>query len=232
MNISLLKCLVSVLALLVGPSLTYADDKIPGYFENSNKYFMFGTYFKVATLKSGIDIPLNSVIIMPRLGSESLVTIRFHRNYLSDHLIKELFFQPTQNILNCHPFSQRGIEATLEDSYLVLNIHSGVIFHLRNGMPCLPDFKTFVHEGVVARVKVVSGFVLYSVDDKIRTKLKDLYIAFHGEKADGKMNIFKLPDGTIKGFGPEMSEKDFPKYYPPRIINHREKNGKSNGTVK
>lgn len=150
----------------------------------------------------GQEIELNSVIVIQGLQNNGRLTIEFRRSDLQKDFIRGLFFDEDTNVVSHHPFTGAGVEPILTDQRLILNIYSGVAFHLRNGMEDSHNYKTFVSDAVNGKVTKITGDVFFSSDHE--------YIKI-------KLNNFYHQKIIIQGIEPNARSKS-PRHYPPRII--------------
>lgn len=182
---------------------------------------LFDVPLKFHPLNVNINIPLHSVIIMPSLREEGFLSIEFPRAELEEKFIRDLFYKGDRNVVKIHPFAHGGIEAILTRDKLVLNIHSGVILHLRNDMNFFPNYKTFKSEKVNGRVTEAKGKVLCSFDHLlIKERLNNVFVWGIGPSASTKpeTRVYKQPDGSYMIIMPFDEKTDFPPEYPPKII--------------
>jgi len=180
-----------------------------------------GQSLKFYTLKNEMDVYLHSIIVMPSIEQEGFLSIEFPRKMLTDKFIKDMFYEKNRNVLNIHPFSDNGIEPILTRDKLILNIHNGVILHLRNDMQFFPKYKTFKSERVAGRVTQVKGNIFYSSDHQvIRRKLSDVYVWWIGPGSETKhgSKLYKQPDGSYVVIMPFDKKTDIPPKYPPKIL--------------
>ena len=224
-NINLLY-LAIIFFMLISVSIAQEENtkKLPFYISNDKDYpnsvnILFKSYLEGETLKfnlvkTGIEIPLNSLIVMPALGKKGFLSIEFKRVEVNEKFIRDLFYGEDKNVTEIHPFSYNGIESILTKDKLILNIRSGVGLHLRNDMNFFPDYKTFKNNNVVGKITRVEGKVFYSSDSElIREKLNDISVWISLNSTPGA-KTYKLPDGSHMGIIPFDGEKDLPKYKP------------------
>jgi len=166
------------------------------------------------------EVSLHSVILMPDVLEEGLLTLEFRRSDLEEAFVQGLFFRKDPKIVNVHPFAQRGVEAVLTDERLILNIHSGVIFHLRNDMENAQSYETFSNPEVVAKITQATGEIFVSLDPILtKFRLRDIYAWARPsidmeapgvvvEKKGERRTDIRVPKEAVK----------FPELYPPRVI--------------
>ena len=209
------------------PSYKYYDEEDPN-FANADMLFasrLQGKTLKFYFLKTGMDIPLNSIIEMPSFGEKGFLSIEFKRVEVNEKFIRDLFYGEDKNVTKIHPFSYNGIEPILTKDKLILNIYSGVGLHLRNDMNFFPNYKTFKSDNVVGKVKQAKGKIVCSSDRQlIRERLNDVFvwISLSSEATPGA-KTYKLPDGSYTGTIPFDDEKDLPRYKPKIIEEDKEK---------
>jgi hypothetical protein len=160
---------------------------------------------------------------MPDLPDRGLLTIEFRRAHLQEPFVRGFFLGEDKSVRKNHPFASPGIEAILTDKRLILNIHSGVVLHLRNGMSQFQGYETFVDENVKGRVTEVEGNVFSSSDSEyINIKLGDYYVSTFPSLDINLMrpgSVKQQPDGSyiitdpLKGY-----EGKLPVRYPPKVI--------------
>ncbi len=166
------------------------------------------------------EVSLHSVILMPSAFEDALLTLEFRRSDLEEAFVQGLFFKKDPKILNAHPFAQRGIEAILTDERLVLNIHSGVTFHLRNDMENAPTYETFSNPEVIAKVTQATGEIFISLDPIMtRFRLRDIYVVADTSvdmEAPGVVVEETSEGHSVITLSPEALK--IPELYPPRVI--------------
>jgi len=180
-------------------------------------------------LKVGTQIPLHSLIEMPSLNEDAFLSIEFPRSALEDQFVKDMFYRLDYDIIGAHPFSSNGIEPVLTRDKLILNIHSGVILHLRNDMILSPTYKTFRNEKIKGVVEEVRGNVLWSCEHSlIKEKLENMFVMFQHAHIDllnpkPGTKIIKNPDGSTSIIAPGgLKDMGIPPKYFPRIIEDQE----------
>ena len=179
-----------------------------------------GKTLKFINLKTGMNISLNSIIVMTSISDESFLSIEFPRTMLTNKFIEDLFYHKDQNIMTLHPFAKNGIEAILIKDKLVLNIHSGVVLHLRNDIKYFPNYKTFKSGNVTGKVTKIKGKVFSSFDHLlIKEKLKDIFIQWKGPRFSTKPDTkeYRLNDGSYRILMPK-DKSDIPPKYPPKKL--------------
>lgn len=167
-------------------------------------------------LIEGQEINLNTVIVMPSIGHDGILTVEFPRSTLDEAFVRGLFFDKDERVINVHPFTASGIEAVLTDRRLILRIHPGVVLHLRSDIKGSPGFKTFVDENVVGLVTKVEGEVYYSSQrKKIKKRLVDSFISYVGPTPGASFQ--RLSDGGV-GLIPPPGVDYLPKRYLPHYL--------------
>ncbi len=111
-----------------------------------------GVRLQISKARSVDRIPLGTVIFTPLPSEEGYVQLEFPRNAVSKEFLEEFFLSPSSWVRGAHPFSQRGIESILTKDSLIVRLHFGVVLHLRNDMPGMPDYKTFSAKNPQARL--------------------------------------------------------------------------------
>lgn len=169
----------------------------------------------------GQEIPLNTAIVMPSVGEQGLLTIEFMRADLDKDFVQALFYGGDARARAHHPFAHLGIEAVLTDERLILNIHPGVVLHLREDMDRSRSYKTFANPDSTGKITSVSGEVYCSVDpDFSKIKLHAFYVSISagavGSETPGA-TVTRKPDGSREISIPGEKLR-LPKRYPQRIV--------------
>jgi hypothetical protein len=200
------------------------DRNIPGV----RSQITSNTCLNLFPLKVGTLIPLHSVIEMPSISEVAFVSIEFPRSELEDQFVKDMFYRTDYDVVGgAHPFSSNGIEPVLTKDKLILNIHSGVILHLRNDMILSPNYKTFKNDKIKGVVTEVRGNVLWSCEHcLIRKRLENVFVMFKDANT-GLLNpkpgtkIIKNPDGSTTIITPYTGIQVPPRYLPRIMEDHK-----------
>ncbi len=190
------------------------------YLEN----YLDGHRLRFSKMIEGDKIPINSIII-PDQNTKSYISIEFPRNSFNDSFIKEMFFTYNEQNLSIfnHVFSGRGSEPILTKDKVILNIHGGLVFYLRDDVINNSNYKTFKGKNTSGVASKVVGHVYYSTDHSIITeKFKDFTGIYFPHATSEKV---EYPTGTefveIDG---EIVEINFsqsysiPQKYEPKVI--------------
>jgi len=90
-----------------------------------------GNKLKYHLLELGSEVKLNSVIDTPYFDNNAYVLISFKRNDIRENFIDEIFIDNNTTIAG-EPYYLNGIELILTEDQMIIGIHSGVIFNLKN----------------------------------------------------------------------------------------------------
>ena len=235
-HINLLYFFITFIILIFAPIVEAENGKkIPffisdeeDYPDSINLFFdscLQGKTLKFYSVKTGMDIPLNSIIVMPSFGKKGFLSIEFKRVEVNEKFIRDLFYGEDKNVTKIHPFAYNGIEPILTKDKLILNIYSGVGLHLRNDMNFSPNYKTFKSDNVVGKVIQVKGKVFCSSDRQLlKERLNDVFVWIRlSSVSTPGSKTYKLPDGSYTGTIPFDDEKDLPRYKPKIIEEDKEK---------
>lgn len=131
----------------------------------------------------GMKVPMHSLVLtysqtsrLKPVEQEALVTIEFSRSDLDESYLARLFSHRIIPARHSDPFAFPGIETVLTPDRLVVTIHEGVTFHLRNGIKGSPTHRVFLSDQAIGTVVKVQGRVVVSTDQEIlRDKLAEFW---------------------------------------------------------
>lgn len=184
--------------------------------------YLSGEHLQYEPLRVGMELPMNTLIIMPAAigGFNGFVQIQFERSDLSERFVQDFFYGNNDTVRKNHPFAYQQVEPILEEDRFIMNLHDGLILHLRDDWSIPEGYSTFEHSGVIGKVTKVRGDPLCSLDHEIiRDKLRDFFvswkIALHAGRP-GVGDAKQRSDGRIEGTA-QLIETDIPRYYLPRV---------------
>ncbi len=177
---------------------------------------------KFELVKKGTEIPLNSIIVMPasRGGKNGFLSISFKRSDVNEQFINDFFYNRNPLIRSVHPFSYQQIEPVLYNDKLVLNIHDGIIMHIRSDIDSPDNYYTFSANNVMGRVIGVRGAVYHSKDHKdIKRLLKNFFVTWGISLVPNSVGTEtkSLLEGGIQ-MSKNIEKNAIPRNYEPLIV--------------
>ena len=105
----------------------------------------------------------------------------------------------------------------------MLNIHDGIVIHLRNGIGSHRNYRTFRADTAVAEVLAVRGRVYYSKDQEIiKRRLAEFYVTWKLSVVPGGQDTETI-SGTEDGIQitKKIGDDAIPIYYEPKVMSDR-----------
>ena len=202
------------------------DNSIEAQINRELASFLQDDRLSFQEIKKGMVIPLHSLIatfpVEPTAKpnpSEVFVTLVFPRSQLGKRELFILTSQINTWAFEMEPFAHRGVETVLYQDYLIVTIHDGIMFHLRNGIPANPDLKVFRSEDVRGIVTEVRGKVYLSTDhDILSQKLAHKWAFFSKPSFQAPFYIEKTCNQSDEEAPCTFQWREQVPKYPPRRL--------------
>lgn len=204
------KCNLRALAVFLPlVTVTYAaagegEDWIPRNYH--------GVDLDIRLARDGERVSLGEIIFTPRPVRKGASELVFSRDAISKEFVDEFFSNPSSLPRRVHPLAAVGVESILKKESLVVRLHNGVVFHLRNGMPRYPEYRTFTDKNLSARLRTF-GQRVHVGRPKIANAqgLADFFLAVR----PGECEAEKLPSGETSYTC--IPGEYFPGKFEPRV---------------
>jgi hypothetical protein len=177
-------------------------------------YSLWGTCLTFSKLSAGSRVPLGSIVLIPKEGKNSPLTLSVERSALTKAFVEDLFDHSNTEILTAHPLAKRGVELVLTANRLKVIVHPGVVLRLRTDIPGRSNYRTFSGQPSFV-VEAVPGEAYVSTDmATIQRSFSEISVDY---RLPGKeLSRAVLPDGSTQIIGAPVHEDDLPPVRRPR----------------